>query len=240
MFYLAKRCFSTFPRIERPTLQQIQFANRIFQQPATFVKSIAQPDQAPNTTCPEVAFVGRSNVGKSTLINKLLNRKGLVKTSSKPGHTRLVNFFSIGDKMHLVDMPGYGYRSREEWGESIMGYLTSREQLKRTFVLIDSTVGLKTADLQLFEFFDKLAISYQVILTKRDRISEKKFQENKEALEASVFQNAVCCYPQLLASGQQRKSRKGASQAAAIDEGIQDIRWAIVNAAGLYKPPSDV
>jgi len=201
------------------------------------VKSIANVDQAPTTTIPEVAFVGRSNVGKSTLINKLLNRKGLVKTSSKPGHTRLINFFSIGDKLHLVDMPGYGFRSREEWGESIMSYLTAREQLKRTFVLIDSTVGIKPADQQLFEYFDKLALSYQVILTKRDRVSEKKFQENKHEIEASLFKQAICCYPQLLASGQQRKSRRGANQAAIIDEGIQDIRWAIVNAAGVYSPP---
>ncbi|CAO3689109.1 unnamed protein product [Umbelopsis vinacea] len=141
--------------------------------------------------------------------------------------------------MHLVDMPGYGYKSREEWGESIMSYITSREQLKRTFVLIDSTVGIKAADQQLFEYFDKLALSYQVILTKRDRISEQKFQENKQEIEANVFDQAICCYPQLLASGQQRKSRKGVSQAATIDEGIQDIRWAIVNAAGLYQPPSN-
>ncbi|KAH8557070.1 GTP-binding protein YsxC [Umbelopsis sp. PMI_123] len=234
------RSISTFPKPIPPTPIQIQFANKLFKQPATFVKSIANVEQAPRTIIPEVAFVGRSNVGKSTLINKLLNRKGLVKTSSKPGHTRLINFFSIGGQMHLVDMPGYGYRSREEWGESIMNYITSRDQLKRTFVLIDSTVGIKPADQQLFEYFDKLALSYQVILTKRDRISTKQFQENKDKIEADVFKNAICCYPQLLVSGQHRKGRKGVSQATTIDEGIQDIRWAIVNAAGIYVPPQPI
>ncbi|KAI9283625.1 P-loop containing nucleoside triphosphate hydrolase protein [Umbelopsis sp. AD052] len=231
------RSFSTFPKPTLPTPAQILYANKLFKQPASFVKSIAHVDQAPKTIIPEVAFVGRSNVGKSTLINKLLNRKGLVKTSSKPGHTRLINFFSIGDQMHLVDMPGYGYRSREEWGESIMSYITTRDQLKRTFVLIDSTVGIKPADQQLFEYFDKLALSYQVILTKRDRISTKQFLENKEKIEADVFKGAICCYPQLLVSGQQRKGRKGVLQGTTIDEGIQDIRWAIVNAAGIYVPP---
>ncbi|GAB5590885.1 hypothetical protein Unana1_05785 [Umbelopsis nana] len=206
MLCTTRRCFSAFPELPLPSPIQLQFANKLFKQPATFVKSIANVDQAPTTTIPE-------------------------------GHTRLINFFSIGDKLHLVDMPGYGFRSREEWGESIMSYLTAREQLKRTFVLIDSTVGIKPADQQLFEYFDKLALSYQVILTKRDRVSEKKFQENKHEIEASLFKQAICCYPQLLASGQQRKSRRGANQAAIIDEGIQDIRWAIVNAAGVYSPP---
>ncbi|KAI8990182.1 P-loop containing nucleoside triphosphate hydrolase protein [Pilobolus umbonatus] len=211
--------------------KQSSFARKLFSQPANFIQSISKIEQAPESTKPEVAFIGRSNVGKSTLINNLTNNSRLVKTSNRPGHTRLINFFDIAHQVTLVDMPGYGYKSKEEWGDLIMDYLDSRKQLKRLFVLIDPVAGIKETDKQIMVHLDQQAISYQVILTKRDKLSIEKFNDSKSVIERYLIDHAICCYPQLLSTGKRRKSKLNHNDT--IEEEMIKVKWAIINAAGL-------
>ncbi|GAA5797044.1 GTP-binding protein YsxC [Helicostylum pulchrum] len=221
----------SFP--EPPPLlpSQVADANKLFARPVSFIQSISQVDQAPDLTNPEVAFVGRSNVGKSTLINNLTNNSRLVKTSNRPGHTKLLNFFDIGGQVTMVDMPGYGYKSKEEWGELILEYLSSRKQLKRLFLLLDPVAGLKETDQQLMSHLDKQALSYQVILTKRDRLSQEAFKESRLAIEKYLVEHAICCYPQVLVTGKRRTSKSNDN--AMVAEEMSKVKWAIVNATGI-------
>ena len=139
---------------------------------------------------PEIVFSGRSNVGKSSLINKLFNRKNLARVSSVPGKTVTVNFFK-GDKVNFVDLPGYGYAQAPEklvkqWQNLIFTYLQGRVNLKRVFVLIDSRHGIKKVDEEIMDLLDKAAVTYQIILTKTDKISAKALEQvirkTKEAI----------------------------------------------------------
>ncbi|KAI8089964.1 GTP-binding protein YsxC [Halteromyces radiatus] len=219
-----------FPPI--PPLQPSQriWANKMFARPASFIKSISQFEQAPETNLPEVAFVGRSNVGKSTLINQLTNNHKLVKTSSKPGHTRLLNFFDLAGKLTLVDMPGYGFKSKTEWGELIMKYLTNRKQLKRLFILVDPTAGLKETDRILMTYLDQHALTYQIILTKRDRLSKAAFDSSRQQIETELIKQAICCYPHILSTGMARRSKKNQDTVA---HDLAQLRWSILDAAGI-------
>ncbi|KAI8350514.1 putative GTP-binding protein EngB, partial [Mortierella sp. GBAus27b] len=168
-----------------------------------------------------VAFIGRSNIGKSSLINGLVNRNGLVKTSSKPGHTRMMNFFRIGDRLSLVDMPGYGWRSRDEWGDMILQYFQNRKNLKRIYILVDPSHGLKDSDLQIMKLLDGSGLSYQAILTKVDRLSKSKYKAVKAEIEAQLVRDAICCFPLVLGVSSKTK------------EGLDELRAAIIQAGQL-------
>ncbi|KAG0254432.1 hypothetical protein DFQ27_006835 [Actinomortierella ambigua] len=174
-----------------------------------------------DTFIPEVVFIGRSNIGKSSLINGLVNRNGLVKTSSKPGHTRLMNFFKIGDRLSLVDMPGYGFKSRDEWGDMILDYFQHRSNLKRIYILVDPSHGLKDSDKQIMGMLDKSGLSYQVVLTKADKLSKTKLKAAKTEIEAELARDAICCFPQLLAISSKQK------------HGLDELRATILKAAQL-------
>jgi GTP-binding protein len=141
-----------------------------------FVISAAQPKQFPPTDLPEVAFVGRSNVGKSSLLNVLTGRKSLAKISGTPGKTRQINFFLINELCHFVDLPGYGYAKvskdeRESWKKLIESYLTGRDQLRLVLALSDIRHEPTALDRTLFEWLDALEQPYQIVLTKHDKIS---------------------------------------------------------------------
>ncbi|OAC98883.1 hypothetical protein MUCCIDRAFT_115129 [Mucor lusitanicus CBS 277.49] len=224
-----------FPEPPPVSPEQLADATRLFARPVNFIQSISKAEQAPETSKPEVAFVGRSNVGKSTLINNLTNNSRLVKTSNRPGHTRLLNFFDVGRQITLVDMPGYGFKSKEEWGDLILEYLSTRKQLKRLFMLIDPVAGLKETDMQLMSHLDKQALSYQVILTKRDRLSKEAFAASKAEIEKYLVENAICCYPQLLVTGKQRSSKFNDNEVVANE--MAKVKWAIVNATGITVHP---
>ncbi|KAG0272862.1 hypothetical protein BGZ95_011346 [Linnemannia exigua] len=170
---------------------------------------------------PEVAFIGRSNIGKSSLINGLVNRNGLVKTSSKPGHTRMMNFFKMGDKLSLVDMPGYGFKSRDEWGGMILSYLQNRKNLRRIYILVDPSHGLKESDTQIMKLLDNSGLSYQVVLTKMDRLSKTKYSAAKAEIEAELVKDAICCFPLVLGVSSKTK------------DGLDELRAAIVKAGQL-------
>lgn len=149
--------------------------------------SAVSPKQYPNTNIPEFAFAGRSNVGKSSLINKLLNRKALARVSGTPGKTVTINFYNIDDTIFLVDLPGYGYasRSKEEikkWGNMIESYLNNREQIYQVFLLVDSRHKPSDQDKMMLNWIRACQESVVVIATKTDKLSKKQLEENLEMI----------------------------------------------------------
>lgn len=150
------------------------FARWLFAQECTFIAGADKEEILPPPTLPEIAFAGRSNVGKSSLINALLNRKSLARVSHTPGRTQQLNFFLLGKRFYIVDMPGYGYAAVSKakikiWSHLIHAYLRGRVPLKRVFLLIDSRHGFKSTDEAVMEALDKAAVSYQIVLTKADK-----------------------------------------------------------------------
>lgn len=147
----------------------------LFAQECVFVSGAADYDGVPESTLPEIAFVGRSNVGKSSLINALTGRKTLARTSNTPGRTQQINFFSILDALMLADLPGYGYAKASKteiarWTEMIFDYLRGRPTLRRVCLLIDARHGLKDSDIDVMKDLDASAVSYQIVLTKCDKV----------------------------------------------------------------------
>lgn len=155
---------------------EIETGRRLFATESRFVASADKPAALPPERLPEVAFVGRSNVGKSSLLNALTGRKALARASRTPGRTRAINFFAIGDRLVLVDLPGYGYAtvSRAEarrWNQTVSFYLARRSTLKRALLLIDARHGLKDSDRQALDLLSHHAVSVMAILTKADKLS---------------------------------------------------------------------
>ena len=168
----------------------------LFKKTCEFVAGAAKIEAVPINKIPEIAFVGRSNVGKSSLLNSLTQRKSLARTSKTPGCTRQLNFFQIEDKITLVDLPGYGYAraSRKEvegWNELIKDYLRGRPNLKQVCLLIDSRHGVKKNDEEIMSLLDELAVSYQIILTKTDKQSKKGIEEIKNKIENMAEKHAA-------------------------------------------------
>jgi GTP-binding protein len=158
---------------------------------ADFIKSAAKPKDYPPPGLPEVAFVGRSNVGKSSLINVLAGRKGLVRTSSTPGRTQLINFFDINSILTLVDLPGYGYAKappelRKQWGPMIETYLASRESLKAVVLILDIRREPSDGDMQMLRWLDKYSIPPIIVLTKCDKLSKNEFAKQSAIIAATI------------------------------------------------------
>jgi len=148
----------------------------------TFLRGVASLDGLPPFGLPEVAFSGRSNVGKSSLINAVCGRKTVARTSNTPGRTQEVNFFDVDGRLVLADMPGYGFAKApkdkvDRWVRLVKGYLRGRPVLQRTFVLVDSRHGLKDSDLEMMGHLDKAAVIYQVVLTKADKLKPGEVDE---------------------------------------------------------------
>ncbi len=163
---------------------QAELARKLFSGPVTFLKSAPQLKFLPEPTFPEIAFAGRSNVGKSSLLNRLTNRSGLARTSNTPGRTQELNIFEVGDpvRFRLVDMPGYGFAKApkdvaKKWRFLINDYLRGRVVLKRTLLLIDSRHGLKDLDRDVMKMLDDAAVSYRLVLTKADKIKATELAE---------------------------------------------------------------
>ncbi|MFQ5764413.1 MAG: ribosome biogenesis GTP-binding protein YihA/YsxC [Rhodospirillales bacterium] len=159
----------------------LEEGRRLFAQPAAFVVSAADLDQVPETDLPEVAFAGRSNVGKSSLINALTGQTTLARTSNTPGRTRQINFFTLGRWLMLADLPGFGYARAPKaqirrWTGLVRDYLRGRAGLRRACLLIDARHGFKDADRDAMALLDKVAVSYQVVLTKCDKLKPEALQ----------------------------------------------------------------
>ncbi|MGI9415760.1 MAG: ribosome biogenesis GTP-binding protein YihA/YsxC [Hyphomicrobiales bacterium] len=153
---------------------EIEAGRLLFARESTFLRGVVALDGLPDASRIEVAFAGRSNVGKSSLLNTLTGRKALARTSNTPGRTQEINYFTLGDDYYLVDMPGYGYakverRRVEAWTQLIRDYLRGRASLRRLFLLIDARHGLKPTDIEIMELMDEAAVSFQVVLTKCDK-----------------------------------------------------------------------
>ncbi len=156
---------------------------------AEFVKSVASADKLGEFDLPQFAFVGRSNVGKSSLLNGLCNRLKLAKTSSTPGRTRLVNIFKINNQFYFVDLPGYGYakaskEAQKNWQKLIGTYLEFSHNLKRVFVLLDCRHKPTEKDLQMLDYLYAFQIPFSVILTKTDKLSKMELQKNKKMISS--------------------------------------------------------
>jgi GTP-binding protein len=184
------------------SLNASDFARWLFAQECTFEAGADTLERLPPPTLPEIAFAGRSNVGKSSLINALLNRKALARVSHTPGRTQQLNFFLIGKKFYIVDMPGYGYAAVSKakikiWSRLIQDYLKGRVPLKRVFLLVDSRHGLKTTDKAVMEELDKAAVSYQIVLTKADKSSPEHLKTLETVLTETLKKHPAA-FPSLI------------------------------------------
>lgn len=183
-------------------------ASKALRGKAKFVLSVASLNQLPADDLPEIAFAGRSNVGKSSIINALTAQKGLAKTSNTPGRTQQLNFFKLADKLYLVDFPGYGFAKApdsivKKWQNMIFTYLQGRANLKRVFLLIDSRHGLKKVDTDIMELLDKAAVTYQIVLTKIDKISSSELAKVQADIAVEIKKHAAA-YVDLLSTSSEK------------------------------------
>ena len=174
----------------------------LFAQNCDFLISAASFNQLPDTDLPEIAFAGRSNVGKSSLLNVLTGRKNLARTSNTPGRTQQVNFFDLGGRMMLTDLPGYGYAKAaksvvDQWTRLIKSYLRGRVQLRRVCLLIDSRHGLKDTDREAMALMDEVAVAYQIVLTKCDKIKAAELEKLLVKTDKEIAKH-VAAHPEIL------------------------------------------
>ena len=206
-------------------LEAVEQARKLFAGPISFLKSAPELKFLPDPDVPEIAFAGRSNVGKSSLLNALTNRKGLARTSNTPGRTQELNFFEMGDpvQIRLVDMPGYGFAEApkdlvKRWKRLVNDYLRGRVVLKRVLVLVDSRHGLKSPDCEMMEMLDAAAVSYQLVLTKSDKVKVSALGAIYEGL-ASEARKHPAAHPDIFTTSSETGS------------GIAELRTAIIDAA---------
>jgi GTP-binding protein len=202
---------------------EIEAARVLFARPVAFAMGAVSLDGLPPPDLPEVAFAGRSNVGKSSLLNALVNRHRLARTSAEPGRTREINFFVLDDQLRLVDLPGYGFakvsrgqaRKFQNLGRS---YLQGRANLKRVYLLIDARHGLKGSDAEALDALDEAAVSYQIVLTKADKLKSAEVEARMQATLAQIAKRPAS-FPRLVATS------------AESGQGLEELRAEVAAAA---------
>lgn len=212
--------------MEDTELQELaERARKLFSGPVDFLKSAPGLKFLPDPEVPEIAFAGRSNVGKSSLLNALTNRKGLARTSNTPGRTQELNFFDVGrpPQIRLVDMPGYGFAEApkdliKRWRFLVNDFLRGRAVLRRAIVLVDARHGLKPVDVEIMNMLDAAAVSYQLVLTKADKVKPTELTKVLEQTTAEAAKH-VAAHPQLITTSSE------------TGMGIAELRTAILEAA---------
>lgn len=207
--------------VQELTPEALCLGEKLFKKTCVFIAGVQNKESFLPELLPEVAFVGRSNVGKSSLLNGLTGRRSLARTSSTPGRTQQLNFFNLGDQVYLVDLPGYGYAaaSKEKiahWNELVQFYLCDRRTLLRVFLLVDGRHGLKPVDIEFANFLDKIPVSYQVILTKVDKISDRELKKRIEDIEIELKKHPAA-YPLVLSTSVAKK------------EGLEKLRALVIS-----------
>lgn len=209
----------TFTLADAPDDTARETGRLLFAGPVDFVKGVVAMSGLPPGDRPEVCFAGRSNVGKSSLINALTGRKNLARASNTPGRTQEINFFTLGEARYLVDLPGYGYAEAPvaivaKWQALLKQYLAGRATLRRAFVLVDARHGIKDVDEEILRLLDRSAVTFQVVLTKVDKISMAEREKVIEQVKGALAKH-VAAYPQIMVTS----SEKG--------DGIETLRAVI-------------
>ncbi len=212
-----------FPRAEEPDQQTVEKGRLLFAAGSDFLKGVVAMDGMPPGDRVEVCFAGRSNVGKSTLINAVTGRKALARASNTPGRTQEINFFTIADSHYLVDLPGYGFANApvnvvEKWQRLLKAYLSGRANLRRAFVLIDSRHGVKKVDEDILTLLDKSAVPFQVVMTKSDKVKASDLEKVLTQVRGALAKHPAA-FPELVVTS----SDKG--------EGIATLRAIIAGIA---------
>ncbi len=199
---------------------QIEQGRRLFARPVSFVKSVVGLEHLPDASLPEICFAGRSNVGKSSLINALCNQKGLARASNTPGRTRELNYFNMSGRLYLVDLPGYGYARASKtdiahWTKLTRNFLRGRAPLRRVFVLVDSRRGIMEADAEIMDMLDEAAVPYQIVLTKTDKLKKGQLNKISSASQQKTSKRPAA-HPAILATSAEKKTGLDALRAEIV------------------------
>jgi len=197
-----------FPVAEPESDAASEVGRKLFSGPVDFLKGVVAMDGLPGTDRVEVCFAGRSNVGKSSLINAITNRKGLARASNTPGRTQEINFFELGDERYLVDLPGYGFANApvaivEKWQRLLKNYLSGRPNLRRAFVLVDSRHGMKPVDEEIMQLMNKSALAFQVVLTKLDKIKDHERDQVLAQVRSKLAKHPAA-FPELILTSSEK------------------------------------
>ncbi len=198
----------TFPEAEAPDDESREIGRKLFAGQTDFLKGVVAMSGMPPADRIEVCFAGRSNVGKSSLINALTGRKGLARASNTPGRTQEINFFTVGEAHYLVDLPGYGFANApvavvQKWQKLLKSYLSGRPTLRRVFVLIDARHGAKAVDEEIMGLLDKSAVTFQVVMTKVDKVSKAELAKSLEITRASLAKHPAA-FPEIVLTSSEK------------------------------------
>ncbi|EPX86914.1 ribosome biogenesis GTP-binding protein YihA/YsxC [Salipiger mucosus] len=197
-----------FPLAEEPDDAAREAARKLFAGEVDFLKGVVAMDGLPPDDRAEVCFAGRSNVGKSTLINALTGRKGIARASNTPGRTQEINYFTLADSHYLVDLPGYGFANApvavvEQWQRLLKQYLAGRVSLRRAFVLIDARHGVKPVDDEIMTLLDRAAVTFQAVLTKADKVKLKDREKVLDQVRGALAKHPAA-YPELVLTSSEK------------------------------------
>ncbi len=197
-----------FPLAEEPEPQALEAGRKLFAGETTFVKGVVAMSGLPEPDRMEVCFAGRSNVGKSSLINALTGMKALARASNTPGRTQEINFFTAAESHYLVDLPGYGYANAplpvvEKWQRLLKQYLSGRQTLRRAFVLIDARHGVKKVDEEILSLLDSSAVTFQVVLTKADKVKEKEREKVLNQVRGALSKHPAA-FPEIVVTSSEK------------------------------------